>query len=117
MACETPNILPNLPNYAEFVTHGENVYLVDYTPESIADGINRLIGDRALYEDIVRRGLETVRREASFPDEVSRVEAMYADLLGSPRKKIGPLRRLLTGLMIGGYVIFEKGIETLRGDH
>lgn len=117
MACETPNMLPNLPNYAEVVTHGENVYLVDYTPESIAAGINRLIEDRALYEDIARKGLETVRREANFPDEVSRMEAMYYELLDAPRKKIGRWRRLLVGLMIGGYVIFEKGIEALRGDH
>jgi glycosyltransferase involved in cell wall biosynthesis len=113
MACETPSMLPVLPNYAEIVTHGENAYLVDYDPESIAAGINRLIEDRALYGDIVRKGLETVRREASFPDEVSRVEAMYYDLLDSPLKKIGLLRKLLIGTMVGGYVVFEKGFAAL----
>ncbi len=113
MACETPSILPNLPNYAEVVTHGENAYLVDYSPESIAAGINHLIEDRALYDGIVRKGLETVRREASFPDEVSRVEAMYFDLLDSPRRKIGLLRKLLIGTMVGGYVVFEKGFAAL----
>jgi glycosyltransferase involved in cell wall biosynthesis len=113
MACETPSLLPDLPNYAEVATHGENVYLVEPAPEDIAAGINNLIEDRALYERIVRRGLETVRQEANFPEEVNRVEAMYGDLLNVPRKKIGFLLRVLIGAMIGGYVVFEKGIKAL----
>ncbi len=113
MACETPSILPNLPNYAEIVTHGENVYLVNPAPESIAAGIRHMIEDRSLYENIVRNGLETIRREASFPDEVSRVEKMYVDLLDAPRRKIGLPHRALIGVMIGGYVIFEKGFSAL----
>jgi len=81
MACETPNILGNLPNYREFLTHESNAFFVDLEPESIANGISHLIDDSQLYYTIVQNGKELVDEIGNIEREADRVEDVYRHLI------------------------------------
>jgi len=87
MACGVPSILSRLARYEELVTHGESAYFVDVTPESIADGVIRMLGDATLRERIAGIGREIVATHADFDREVDRVEAKYYELSGAGRRR------------------------------
>lgn len=101
MACETPNILLNLPNYAEIVAHEESAYLVEPEPAAVAAGVIRLLRDNELAGRIVRNGLQIVRQQADFQKEVSRVEAEYYRLLQAPfnRRSLADRARMVFHLL------------------
>jgi glycosyltransferase involved in cell wall biosynthesis len=62
MACGTPVVAIREGGYRESVVDGETGFLVEPDPQSIADGILRLGGDRARVETMGRRGREEVVR-------------------------------------------------------
>jgi glycosyltransferase involved in cell wall biosynthesis len=80
MACGAPSILSRLARYEELVTHGESAYFVDLTPEAIADGVIRVLGDAALRERIASIGREIVGIHADFGRDVDRMETKYYEL-------------------------------------
>lgn len=81
MACHTPNVLGNLPNYDEFLTHKLNAYFVDFTPDSLAAGIFELLDDSSLYQTIVDNGKALVTDIGNLEREADRVEAVYRTLI------------------------------------
>jgi glycosyltransferase involved in cell wall biosynthesis len=93
MACGAPSILSRLARYEELVTHGRSAYFVDITPESIADGVTRVLGDAALRERMASTGREIVATQADFDLDVDRVEAKYYELSGGGRRRRGYVER------------------------
>lgn len=89
MACESPSILSRLPRYEEVVTHGESAYFVDIAPESIAEGVVRLLNDRDLHERIARTGRQFVAAHADFDRDVARMEEKYYELVAAERGRRG----------------------------
>jgi glycosyltransferase involved in cell wall biosynthesis len=87
MACGAPSILSRLARYEELITHGESAYFVDITPESIADGVIRLLWDAALRERIASIGREIVATYADFDRDVDRVEAKYYELSDAGKRR------------------------------
>jgi glycosyltransferase involved in cell wall biosynthesis len=56
MACGTPTVVSGIPALREVA--GKAAYFFDpYSPENIAEGINRVLGDEHLQEDLKIRGL------------------------------------------------------------
>ncbi len=101
LACGTPSLLGKLSAYDEVVRHGESVWLVAIDTASIAAGLNRLLGDGDLRARLVEGGHAVVVREHDFAEQVTRVEGLYRDLLGTPPKeqpsRLALLRCLVTG--------------------
>ncbi len=97
MACETPSVIGRLPAYAEVVSDGEHVLLADLEAPAIAAAVTRLLTDAPLAERLRRAALARVHDVAALPREAARVEALYAELLGRPRRRAPRLRRLLDG--------------------
>jgi glycosyltransferase involved in cell wall biosynthesis len=94
MACGAPSILSRLPHYEELVTHGESAFFVDMSPESIADGVIRVLEDPSLRDRIARAGREIVATSADFDRDVDRVEEKYYELLATARRnRLGYLGR------------------------
>ncbi|MBI5071276.1 glycosyltransferase family 4 protein [Candidatus Falkowbacteria bacterium] len=61
MACGTPVVASGIPALREVA--GEAAYLVDpYSPENMAEGINRVLTDDHLREDLKIRGLDRARQ-------------------------------------------------------
>ena len=101
MACETPNLLVNLPRYDEIVRHKESAYLVEPTAQSIAAGINKMLQCRELCEKIARNGLAIVRQEADLREQAKRVERRYYRLRKQvPRRAFSFLHLLRTGIAL-----------------
>jgi glycosyltransferase involved in cell wall biosynthesis len=100
MACETPAVLGRLSAYAEAVTEGKHVLLVDLAPEPIADAIVRLLEDRDLARSLAAAARRRVAEVASLPREVRRVVALYQALLERPRKRAAWSGRVLDGLSL-----------------
>lgn len=61
MACGTPVVAAGIPALREVA--GEAAYLVDpYSPENMAEGVNRVLTDDHLREDLKIRGLDRARQ-------------------------------------------------------
>jgi glycosyltransferase involved in cell wall biosynthesis len=95
MACRTPNILSRLPRYEEIVRHEESAYFVDATPEDIARGILRLLGDPGLCARIADNAEAIVRREADLDEQAAQVEHRYRELVATVRPRIGKWSAML----------------------
>jgi glycosyltransferase involved in cell wall biosynthesis len=94
MACGAPSIVSRLPRYEELVTHGESAFFVDITPQSVADGVIRLLKDAALRERIASTGRQIVATDGDFDREVDRVEGKYYELLSTSRRRgLGFIKR------------------------
>jgi glycosyltransferase involved in cell wall biosynthesis len=81
MACEVSVVLSRLPGYAEVVSEGEHVLLADFTAQSVADAVVKLLADPELRTGLTSRSLERVRAVGLLPAEAERVEALYGELL------------------------------------
>lgn len=58
MSCGTPTVIGDLPGVREHMTHKKTAYLVrSEEKESLAGGINALLGDEELHKSIRRNGL------------------------------------------------------------
>jgi glycosyltransferase involved in cell wall biosynthesis len=80
MACGTPVVTSNMSSIPEVV--GDAALLVDpYDVAAIADGLERVLGDAALRQALVARGLERVRA-FSWERSVRAIHAGYMRVLG-----------------------------------
>jgi glycosyltransferase involved in cell wall biosynthesis len=109
MACGAPSIVSRLSRYEELVTHGESAYFVDLTPESIADGVIRVLRDAALRERVASMGREIVATHADFDRDVDRVETKYYEL-----STAGERRRVRYGRRAGILVDVARHLATRR---
>jgi glycosyltransferase involved in cell wall biosynthesis len=100
MACETPSILGRLPGYAEVVTDGTHVLLVDLRPEALADAVVLLLKDRSRACALAAAARERVREVAWLPAEAKRVEGLYQRLLERPRRRASLSGRVLDALSL-----------------
>jgi glycosyltransferase involved in cell wall biosynthesis len=100
MACETPAILGRLPGYAEVVTHGHHVLLVDLQPEPLAEAMILLLKDRSRACALAAAARERVRAVAWLPEEAKRVEGLYGALLERPRRRASLSGRFFDGLSL-----------------
>jgi glycosyltransferase involved in cell wall biosynthesis len=81
MASGTPVITSNVSSLPEVA--GDAALLVDpYDPESIADGMARVLSDEALRADLSARGLARAR-SFSWEQSIRRVHGIYADITQS----------------------------------
>ncbi len=62
MACGTPVVLTDSGGVREFARHGENAWMVQKTPEAVAQGIRQVLADPALQERLREGGRATARR-------------------------------------------------------
>jgi len=86
MASGTPVVTSNVSSLPEVA--GDAAILVNpYEPESIANGIYRVLTDRAAREELRRRGLERAR-QFSWESSVRRVREIY-DAVGQPATVLG----------------------------
>jgi hypothetical protein len=60
---------------------------VDISPESIADGVIRMLEDAELRERIATAGREIVTTHADFDRDADRLEAKYYELLTTARRR------------------------------
>jgi glycosyltransferase involved in cell wall biosynthesis len=82
MASGTPVVTSNISSLPEVA--GDAAVLVDpYRPESIADGIERVLCDETLRRDLRARGLARAR-QFSWESSVRRVREIYGEVAGRP---------------------------------
>jgi glycosyltransferase involved in cell wall biosynthesis len=81
MACGTPVVTSNVSSLPEVV--GDAAFLIDpYDPDSIADGMRRVLTDGDLRESLRARGFTQVRRY-SWDVSVRRLRDIYGEVLES----------------------------------
>jgi glycosyltransferase involved in cell wall biosynthesis len=82
MASGTPVVTSNVSSLPEVT--GDAALLVDpYDPHAIADGIRRVISDRALSDDLRRKGLARAR-QFSWETSVRRIRDIYCAVASEP---------------------------------
>ena len=81
MASGTPVIVSNVSSLPEVV--GDAGVLVNpYEPRAIADGIQRVLVDRTLRENLIKRGL--IRAKSfSWAKSVNRIREIYQEVVTS----------------------------------
>ena len=82
MACGTPVLTSNVSSLPEVVDNA--ALLIDpYDPDSIADGMEQILSDDTMRNDLIRRGRA---RAGSFSWEasVTRVLAIYRQVAAQP---------------------------------
>jgi glycosyltransferase involved in cell wall biosynthesis len=84
MATETA-VVADPPACAALAVDSGREVLIARAPEEFADAILRLLADGALRRRIARAGRAYVERHHRWDESVSRLEAVYAEQLGSPR--------------------------------
>jgi glycosyltransferase involved in cell wall biosynthesis len=83
MASGTPVVTSNVSSLPEVV--GDAAVLVDpYDPDSIADGMRRVLTDDDLRASLRQRGLERVR-EYSWEQSVARIREVYEEVMQEPQ--------------------------------
>jgi glycosyltransferase involved in cell wall biosynthesis len=92
LAAEAPIVMGRLPVYAELVTDGREVLLAEFTPESIAEAVGRLILEPPTRDRLVRAGLVRVREIADLSQEAARVASLLRGVRSSRgrRAPLGP---------------------------
>jgi glycosyltransferase involved in cell wall biosynthesis len=82
MASGTPVVTSNVSSLPEVA--GDAAVLVDpYSPEAIADGIERVLCDETLRRDLRAKGLARAR-QFSWEASVRRVREIYGEVAGAP---------------------------------
>jgi glycosyltransferase involved in cell wall biosynthesis len=108
MACGTPTVLGRLLRYEEILEHRENTYFVDFTPQTIADGILTLLENPQLANIIAQNALQIVQSIADMDKEVERVETMYYEL-----QKTVLRRRKMRPTLMSIRLILMAGVEKI----
>jgi glycosyltransferase involved in cell wall biosynthesis len=87
LACGKPVVCSDLPALREFITSGENGWLVPVRQTAaLAEAINKLLGQPDQAAEFGRRAHQMVAEKANFEVEMQRMEAIYYQLAGSRRK-------------------------------
>jgi glycosyltransferase involved in cell wall biosynthesis len=95
LACGVPAVIGNLNSYCEIVEHGDSAWFVDIDPESVADGIRRVLTDPALRGRLRTNGRAVVRRAADARRERERVgEALLRLVDSNTRRRRSPMMLL-----------------------
>ncbi len=80
MACGTVPVLSRLPQYAEVIRDGENGCFVDKDERSLADALVRVLSDAGFRAEVSIRNRATAVEIADQNQEMSKMEALYANL-------------------------------------
>jgi L-malate glycosyltransferase len=82
MACGTPTVIGNLPDYdREYFEDGATTTMVDVKdPRSIADGVIKVLSDRAFAERISLEAMRRVEETGGYEYQMSKMERIYKTL-------------------------------------
>ena len=87
MACGKPVICTDLPSLREFITSGENGWLVPVGQTApLAEAIMRLLDQPELSRDLGKKANQTVAEKANYEEEMQRMESIYTRLAGLSRR-------------------------------
>jgi len=87
MACGKPVVCSDLPAVREFITSGENGWLVPVRQAiPLAEAINQLLAHPGQAIEFGRRANQVVADNANLEVEMRRMEAIYYQLAGSRRR-------------------------------
>lgn len=83
MACGTPTVIGNLPDYdKEYFEDGKTTVMVDVKdPQSIADGILRILTDDELRSEVTSEARRRVELTGSYEYQMSKMEEIYRQLV------------------------------------
>jgi glycosyltransferase involved in cell wall biosynthesis len=78
MACEKPIVCTDLPSLREFITHGQNGFLVPVRqPAPLAEAINQLLAGPELGRAFGRRNRQIIAEKANAEAEMQLMETIY----------------------------------------
>jgi len=79
MACGTPTVIGNLPDYdQEYFEHEKTTLMVDVKgPRSVADAISKLLSDGDLAERLAAEARRRVEATGSYEYQMSKMEEIY----------------------------------------
>ena len=80
MACGSIPVLSKLPQYAEFIEHGKNGFLVDTEGGGLAEALVAALADRAARDEMARLNRARVAEVADQDREMERMEGQYQRL-------------------------------------
>ncbi len=83
MACGAVPVLNRLPQYAEWIQHGVNGFLVDPDGSDLAGALIGVLSNPERRDDIARRNRSVVTQEADQDQEMSKMENWYLTLATS----------------------------------
>ena len=120
MASGTPVVTSNVSSLPEVT--GDAALLVDpYDPHAIADGIRRVISDRALSDDLRRKGLARAR-QFSWETSVRRIRDIYCAVASEPGMAAASTpssgardRRSSAAVTIGKIALVHDWLTGMRG--
>lgn len=100
MAAGRPVVASRVGGIPEIARHGRNAFLVDPTPEGLADGIARIAGDSALRAAMAEANLTDVRRY-TWPGSAHEYLALY-ESLRLPRPRVSRRKEAREAAARGG---------------
>jgi glycosyltransferase involved in cell wall biosynthesis len=81
MACGTPVIASDLPSLQEWITSGENGWLVPVgDPGTLASAILKLLNNAPMRFSFLQKNLELVKNHLSHQAQMEKMERLYQDL-------------------------------------
>lgn len=86
MALEVPVLATRIAGVPRLIADGENGLLVEPgSVDGLTDALARLLSDAELRRRLGQAGRETIVRHCSFSARMRKIQALYDDLLRSPR--------------------------------
>ena len=85
MACGVPVVMSDLERFRELFTHKETTWFSTLDAESVADGVNNILGNAELSKTISRNAMVLIKEKADFETQARHVEDMYYQLLENGR--------------------------------
>lgn len=87
MACGTPVVMGDLPQIREWITDGENGYIVPCVDDNAAaEAIMRVLFDKEKGSSFAEKNLALVRERADFDKNMENIEALYWELVAETKK-------------------------------
>jgi glycosyltransferase involved in cell wall biosynthesis len=84
MSCGVPIVGTNVGGIPEFLEHERTGLLCEpRSPASVADAVNRLLGDETLRKGVAERGRALVERDYRWETVADRIAAMYDEAVGA----------------------------------
>lgn len=87
MACQTPAITFNVAGYRETVRHNKTGYLVEFTPQAIAEAMMKLLEDRDLLEKMGENGRKIIEEKWTSDYQIAVFEALLYSLIDKDKPK------------------------------
>jgi len=90
MACGVPVVVSDVPAILEIVQREQNGLVIPVGDfEALAEGVCRLLADKALREQFVHHNLVLVQKQGNYEAEMARVAALYDELIARYRSQRG----------------------------